>query len=106
MLRIESVALLACAEVGRVAVVVARRDASLADQMRRAMASVALNISEANGSQGGNRNARFFDALGSAREVRTALNVAVAFGYVREIDAQLVDRLDHVCATLWRLVHR
>jgi len=46
------------------------------------------------------------ETMGSAREVRTALNVVVAFGYVREIDAQLVDRLDHACATLWRLVHR
>ena len=70
MLRIESVALLACAEVGRIAVVVARRDASLADQMRRAMASVALNISEGNGSQGGNRNARFYNALGRAISTR------------------------------------
>jgi len=43
--------------------------------MRRAMASVALSISEGCGSQGENRNARYFNALGSAREVGTALEV-------------------------------
>jgi four helix bundle protein len=106
MLKIHSVAIECCAEVGRIAEVVARRDGALADQLRRAMASVALNISEGSGSQGKNRNARYFNALGSAREVGTALEVARAFGYVREIDAQLADWLDRIRATLWRVTHR
>jgi len=46
MLKIHSVAIQCCAEVGRIASQVARKDAALADQMRRAKASVALNISE------------------------------------------------------------
>lgn len=103
MMKIEGVAMEACAAVGRVAGVVARRDGSLADQMRRAMASVVLNLSEGSGSQGGICRARYFTALGSAREVRAALRVAVAFGYVAQIDGRLEDRLDHVCAVLWRL---
>ena len=106
MLRIHSVAIGCCAEVGRLAEVVARRDRALADQMRRAMASVALNIAEGGGSQGKNRNARYFNALGSAREVGSALEVAQAFGYVMEVDARLVDALDQIRATLYRVLHR
>ena len=74
--------------------------------MRRAMASVALNIAEGAGSQGKNKNARYFNALGSAREVGSALEVAQAFGYVDDVDAGLVDGLDQIRATLYRLVHR
>ncbi len=106
MLRIYSVAIACCAEVGRLADVVARRDGALADQMRRAMASVALNIAEGSGSQGKNRNARYFNALGSAREVGSAIDVAHAFGYVAEVDARLVARLDEIRATLYRVLHR
>ena len=105
MLKIYSVAIECCAEVGRVAGVIARHDPPLADQLRRAMASVALNLSEGSGSQGKLRNARYHNALGSAREVGAALEVAMAFGYVRELDARLVDRLDRIRATLWRVLH-
>ena len=106
MLRIHSVAIQCCAEMRGVADVVARRDAALADQMGRAMASVALNIAEGAGSQGKNRNARYFNALGSAREVGSSLEVAQAFAYVGEIDAGLLARLDRIRATLYRVIHR
>jgi len=86
MLGIHSDAIQCCAAVGRIVSQVERRDGALANQMRRAIASVALNISEGSGSQGENRNARYFNALGSAREVGTALEVAVAFGYVARVD--------------------
>ena len=65
MLRIHSVAIQCCKMVGAIADEVARRDGDRANQLRRAMASVALNISEASGSQGKNRNARYFNALGA-----------------------------------------
>ena len=106
MLRIHSVAIDCCKELRVVAEAVARRDAALADQMRRAMASVALNIAEGAGSQGRNRNARYFNAMGSAREVNSALEVARAFGYVGEVDAKLVTGLDRIRATLYCVVHR
>jgi four helix bundle protein len=106
MLRIYPVAIECCAEVGRVAMTVARVDPALADQLRRAMASVALNLSEGSGSQGRNRNARYFNALGSAKEVTATLEVAQAFGYIGEIDAGLSAKLHRIRATLWRILHR
>ena len=106
MLKIHSVAIGCCAEIRVVAERVGRRDPALADQLRRAMASVALNIAEGAGSQGKNRNARYYNALGSAREVGSALEVAQAFGYVGEVDAGLVEGLDRIRATLYCVLHR
>ena len=79
-----------------------RRDADLARQMRRAAASVALNIAEANGSRGGNRRLRFHSALGSMRETLACLEVGEAFGYV-EGDGVLQARIDRICAALYAL---
>ena len=79
-----------------------KRDRSLGDQMRRALASVALNSSEGAGSQRGNRRLRFENACGSAKESRSAYEVAAAFGYVL-LDTALVDRLDRIAATTWKL---
>ena len=81
-----------------------RFDADLARQLRRASSSVALNLAEGSGSQGRNRNARYFNALGSARETRACLQVAIAFGYVEAIDDTLADEIERVIATLIRLV--
>ena len=83
---------------------IAKHDASLADQMRRALASVALNTCEGAGSQRGNRRLRFENACGSAKESRGCYEVAGAFAYV-DVDAALVDRLDRIAATTWRLAH-
>jgi four helix bundle protein len=76
------------------------RDRDLARQLRRAMASVALNMSEGGGSHGGTRLERYRNALGSARETGACLDVALALGYVDGIDAGLLDGLDHVRAVL------
>ena len=85
---------------------VGRRDAALADQLRRAAASVPLNVSEGVYSQGGNARARFHNALGSAAEVRACLDVAEALGYLDHVDEGLRDRLDQIVATLHRLSRR
>ena len=81
-----------------------KSDRDLARQLRRAAASVALNIQEGCGSHGGTRVERYRNALGSARETGACLDVAEALGYVRHVDATLLDRLDHVRAVLARLV--
>lgn len=84
---------------------VGRRDASLADQLRRAAASVPLNVNEGAYAQGGNARSRFYSALGSAAEVKACLDVAEAFGYVA-VDAGLRAMVERVIGTLYRLVRR
>ena len=75
-------------------------DRDLARQLRRAAASIALNTSEGSGCSGGTRRERYRNALGSARETGACLDVALALGYLDEVDAKLLDALDHVRATL------
>jgi four helix bundle protein len=77
-----------------------KNDRDLARQLRRASASVALNMQEGGGSHGGTRLERYRNALGSARETGACLDVAMALGYVRGIDEGLLDRLDHIRAVL------
>ncbi len=81
-----------------------RRDRNLADQIRRAATSVALNIAEGDASIGGNRRVRFASARASSREVRSALAVAVAWGYVNESACEELDAMfDRVSAMLYPL---
>ncbi len=75
-------------------------DRDLARHLRRASSSVALNISEGSGTNGGTRRERYRKAHGSARETGACLDVAMACGYVAEVDAALLDRLDKVRAVL------
>ena len=80
-----------------------RRDADLARQCRRALASAPLNMAEGAYSRGKNRGARYHTALGSLREVLACLEVAAALGYIPEVSAGLRGRFDHVLGTLVRL---
>jgi four helix bundle protein len=75
-------------------------DRDLARQLRRAASSIALNVAEGSGSRGGTRRERYCNALGSARETTSCLDVAEALGYLEGIDDTLRDRLDMVRATL------
>ena len=83
-----------------------RHDKGLADQIRRAASSVALNLAEAAYNNAGHRRARFESARGSANEVRAGLGLACAWGYVpadavAEVDAQY-DRVLAMTYSLWR----
>lgn len=83
------------------------RDRNLGMQLRRAAASMLLNIAEAQGSDAGNARARLHSASGSTLEVRAALHLASAWGYVRAADCQRAEAvLDRVSAMLYRLLHR
>ena len=104
MLIAQTVALEAIRRLRSVVEKVQRRDRDLADQLRRAASSVVLNVAEARGSRGGNRRLRFETALGSATEASSALDVAVAWGYVAAqevVDAEA--HLDRARALLWKL---
>ena len=79
-------------------------DRDLARQLRRAASSIALNASEGSGCSGGTRRERYRNALGSARETGACLDVALALGYVDKVDDRLLDALDHIRATLFRVV--
>jgi len=85
-------------------------DREIADQLHRASRSVALNVAEALGLLPGKRQRNHFQiALGSARETMACIELAVATGLLdeREANARLVaDRVDHVCAMLWKLTRR
>ncbi len=87
-----------------VLVQIEKHDRDLGTQLRRAAASVALNIQEGSGSHGGTRLARYRTALGSARETGACLDVAVALGYVEGVDERLLKQLDRVRAMLAGLV--
>ncbi len=82
---------------------IGRRDRSLARHLTDAAASVALNLSEGSGCEGGARRQRNLTALGSAREVVSALEVADALGYVA-LCPQLMADLSGVVGTLVVLV--
>ena len=73
----------------------------LGDQLQRAAASVALNLSEGYGRSTFADQQRFFSmALGSVRECQAVFDLADA-----EIGRDLHDHLDHLAAALWRLLH-
>ncbi len=103
MLRIYSLAISIVADAGKAAVAIAKFDRDLARQLRRAAASVPLNIAEGAGVSGGNRRVRYQTALGSAYEVRACLDVAAALGYIDAVSDRTKDGLGRVLATLTKL---
>ena len=102
MLRIYPVALSVTADAARIAETINRQDSDLARQLRRAATSVALNIAEGSYSQGKNRRARYFNALGSARETLACIEVAAAAQFATQ-DPEVTLRLNHIIGTLVRL---
>ena len=84
--------------------IIEQHDRDLADQLRRAASSIALNLAEGRESHKGNRQKHFAIAHGSASEVRAALRTAVAWGWMEPPGAAL-GVLDRLMALLWRLRH-
>jgi len=102
MLKIYDTAIHVIAQLRPVLILIERRDSDLGKQLRRALASVALNISEGSYARGRNRPALYQVALGSAKESRACLDVARSFGYI--VDPQVLAGLSSICAVLYRLV--
>jgi len=81
-------------------------DPELADQAGRAATSLALNVAEGARRQGKDRPHLFRVAAGSAAELRIALRVALAWGYLDDgALARPLELLDRQLAILWRLCH-
>jgi len=86
---------------------VERSDRDLARQIRRAASSIALNIGEAREREQRDRVHLIRIAHGSASEVRVALQVALAWGFLDlETVAPIDALLDRVGAMCWRLSGR
>ena len=85
---------------------VARGDADLGRQLRRAAASIPLNVAEGWRRQGKDRTYHYSVAAGSASEVLAALEVAVAWSFVGKEDAKdALALLDRELAMLYKLTH-
>ena len=83
-----------------------RRSRTHADQARRAAASAALNLSEGRRRAGRDRFHCWRIAAGSAAELRTALAVASAWGWLSDEELGPARALlDRVLAMPWRLLH-
>ena len=106
-LKIYDVALGIVKAIGGLLPLVQRQDPDLARQMRRASTSIVLNLGEGVHSRGRNQAARFQDAMASARETTSCLEVCIALSYLESKELErLLDQLDRVVATTWKLVHR
>jgi four helix bundle protein len=81
-----------------------RGQAALADQLRRAAASITLNFAEGCGKASAKDRKRYFlAARGSANEVVAIFDIALAFGVVDAERHNLgVDIADHLAAMLSR----
>ena len=86
---------------------VQRKDRPLADQIRRAVQSVVLNIAEGENVTRGNQRVHFERAAGSNGELRAGVRIAARWGYIAHDAAGRCDGVaDEVAAMLWRLMHR
>jgi four helix bundle protein len=80
------------------------KDPDLANQLKRAAASVPLNIGEGRMRIGKDRLHHYRVAAGSAEEVRIALRVAEAWGDLApETTVTPIAVCDRVLAMLWKL---
>jgi four helix bundle protein len=80
-----------------------RRDPDLANQAKRAAASMALNTSEGSYSRGRNKQLRYHSALGSARETLSCVEVAVALGHLTRVNDDVAAKMRCILGTLTKL---
>ena len=82
------------------------RGYSLQDQLRRAAASVVLNLQEGDGRRGADRIRLWTVAYASAKEAERAALLARDAGLAsRALADSLLARIDAVAAMTWRLLH-
>ena len=78
------------------------KDAKFAEQLRRALVAVGLNLGEGYGASGGSKRRAYRIALGEASELEMGLEMAVALGYCTLNRAQR-EVLQRIVATLRKL---
>ena len=101
-----SVALAWAAALGPALAKVAKGDADLARQLRRAVASVPLNLAEGSRRAGKDRMHHYRIAAGSAEEAMSGLALALAWGHVEGADLAVAEGYaDRMRAMVWRLTH-
>jgi len=84
----------------------AKGDADLARQLRRAVASVPLNLAEGSRRAGKDRMHLYRIAAGSAEEAMSGLALARAWGHLDAGDVAAAEGYaDRMRAMLWRLTH-
>ena len=83
-----------------------RNDRDLADQIKRAASSVALNLAEGQRLTKGNKPKHYRRSRTAVRnEVRAALHTAIAWGWIDDATMSSSPELDRLLALLWRLNH-
>ena len=94
-------------QLAAIAATLERRDRDLANQLRRAATSVALNVAEGRRREGKDRPYHFRVAAGSAEETRACLQVAAAWGHIdAAVAAAPLATIDRLGAMLYRLTHQ
>ena len=83
----------------------AAQDAHFADQVRRALLGVALNLAEGAGAYGGNKRRAYRIACAEASELEMGLEMAAALGFITLSDEQRKD-LQHALGALHKLARR
>jgi four helix bundle protein len=78
------------------------RDSKLAEQLRRALIAVGLNLGEGYGASGGGKRRAYRIALGEAAELEMGLEMAAALGYCTLAPEQR-ESLQRILATLRKL---
>jgi four helix bundle protein len=103
MLRIYAVALDWIEKLEPLIARIARADRDLATQLRRASASVVLNLAEGMGARGGHRTNAYGVSLREMRESYAALHVAQRRKLIGQLDAELEAQCQRLIGTLVRL---
>ena len=103
MLRIYPVALDWIERLEPLVVRIARGDRELAAQLRRASASVVLNMAEGMGAHGGHRTNAYGVSLREMRESYAALQVAQRRKLIGTLDSALDAQCQRLIGTLVRL---
>jgi four helix bundle protein len=82
-----------------------RGESYIIDQLKRALASAILNLSEGNGRTSVRERSRFFDiSLASIAEVSSAIDIIAAYRYIpANLEMQLKSELSIVYAMIFKL---